>query len=93
MKTLLVAALLAAAALPASAQNSPQNPPQGQAPQKPLITCMYNESGKFTTAETNTAYAHPRVTVLTGRGGDKAWAYAIRAEGASNCPAHVPPQD
>lgn len=62
---------------------------QGQQP-KHKITCMYDDNGNFTKAETGTPYAHPLLAVYTGRGGDEAWAYTIEAADGSACPAHLP---
>lgn len=75
-----------------AAPQSPNQAKQPPAPAKHMITCMYDDSGKFTTAETNTPYVHPLLAVYTGRGGDQAWAYTIEATDSSACPAHMPNQ-
>jgi hypothetical protein len=77
------------AATPTLAQTPAKQQP---APAKHRITCMYDESGKFTKAVTNTPYVHPLLVVFTGRGGDEAWAYTIEATDSRACPAHMPNQ-
>lgn len=78
MKLLAVVCLFALAA-PALAQDA-----------APITTCWYNQDGKLTGTSAGAPGTHIRYVYLTGRGGDKTWAYAIRSADAQECPARVP---
>jgi hypothetical protein len=82
--------VLLAVAAPALAQSAPQATARSE---KALYTCWYSDEGKLTGVTPAAAGEIPHYLQLTGRGGDKAWAYAIRSADGHDCPAHRPSQD
>lgn len=89
MKKLSALALFLAVATPALAQNSSQQTAQNDS-QSGIFTCWYSSAGKLTGAQPTNADVRVHNVVLTGRGGDQAWAYAIRSTDGHECPRLLP---
>jgi len=90
MKKLFAIAAVLAFAAPALAQSNSQQHQADNSAQTGVITCWYSDSGKFTSAGPADRDEHLRYLYLTGRGGNQAWAYAIRSSDAQDCPRHAP---
>jgi len=95
MKKLLAVLTLVAVSAPAWAQTGAQTPSQqvqtAQAEgQKTLYTCWYSASGNFTGTSSAPANEPVHLLQITGRGGDRAWAYAIHSVDGHDCPTSLP---
>ena len=61
------------------------------APAKPgLITCWYNEKGKFTGSDSAAPGTKAGGPVRTGQSGDRTWSYTHEAKDGTTCPQTVP---
>lgn len=90
MKKIFALAAVLAFSAPALAQSNSQQTQADNSSENGVITCWYSDSGKFTGASPAERDEHLRYLYLTGRGGNHAWAYAIRSSDAQDCPRHTP---
>ena len=90
MKKIFAFAAALAFAAPALAQSNSEQHQADNSAQTGVITCWYSDSGKFTSAGPAERDEHLRYLYLTGRGGNQAWAYAIRSTDAQDCPRRTP---
>jgi hypothetical protein len=83
---------------PSNSTTPSQPSMQSQAPaqamqasgQKGFFTCWYSGSGKLTGSTPAPANTPARSLILTGRGGDQSWAYAIHSDDGHDCPTYMP---
>ena len=80
--------LLAAVAAPAFAQATPDQTTPATA-EKAAYICWYNQAGSLTSAQIVPSGKVPRNFVITGRGGDKSWAYGLNSVDGKDCPVRV----
>lgn len=92
MKKLATVLLLAALSAPAFAQSAASRPAAEAAPHKAYYVCWYGDNGNLADAQINTGKMKisPYFLLLTGRGGNHAWAYEIHSTSGRNCPSSLP---
>jgi hypothetical protein len=85
MKNVVYALAVLAFAVPALAQSNPPAPTG----EKISYVCWYDANGKLTGAQAVGQAPATNKFIVTGRGGDRTWAYILKSTDGRDCPDHA----